>query len=250
MLALLGAFGQEIVDLRRQMVVTEAFAGRGCILYRGKLENRDVVLVKTGMGKERAENATEFMLDRYPVSAIISLGFAGALAPDLSIGDIVVCSTLHCAHKAEDKWVSAGLCVSDEHLLFLASQDMGNMSARCRPGSSVSVLQLESSTKKLPGLAETFHAHIVDMESYWIASIASARQIPFIAIRSISDTMQENVQPFDRILAPDGRLLLSKAIWCFITHPQYLKNTLILYRNVRIARKSLYTCVRHLVHKM
>jgi len=250
MLALLGAFGQEIVDLRRQMVVAEAVAGQGCKLYRGKSENRDVLLVKTGMGKERAENATKFMLERYPVSAIISLGFAGALAPELSIGDVVVCSTLHCAHKSEDKWVSAGLCVSDEHLLSLASQDMGDIAARCRLGSSVSVLQLESGTKKLQGLAETFHAHIVDMESYWIASIASARQIPFIAIRSISDTMQESVQPFDRILAPDGRLLWKKAVFCFITHPQYLINTFTLYRNVRIARKSLFACVRQLVSKM
>ena len=249
MLALLGAFGQEIVDLRRQMVIEEVVAERGCKLYRGKFENRDALLVKTGMGKERAESATKFMLERYPVSAIISLGFAGALAPELSIGDVIVCSTLHCAHKSEHKWVSDGLCASDTHLLSLVSQGLEDIVAGCL-GSSVSVLQLESSTKKLPGLAETLHVHIVDMESYWIASIASARQIPFIAIRSISDTMQDSVQPFDQILTSDGRLLWKKAVLCFITHPQYLINTFTLYRNVRIAKKNLIACVRHLVSKM
>lgn len=250
MLALLGAFGQEIVDLRRQMVIEEVVAERGCKLYRGKLENRDALLVKTGMGKERAESATKLMLERYPVSAIISLGFAGALAPELSIGDVVVCSTLHCAHKSEHKWVSDGVCASDTHLLSLVSQGLEDIVAGCCLGSSVSLLQLESSTKELTGLAETFHAHIVDMESYWIASIASARQIPFIAIRSISDTMQDSVQPFDQILTSDGRLLWKKAVFCFITHPQYLINTFTLYRNVRIARKSLIACVHHLVSKM
>ena len=250
MIALLGAFGQEIVDVRRQMVIEEVVAERGCKLYRGKFENRDALVVKTGMGKERAESATKIMLERYPVSAIISLGFAGALAPELSIGDVVVCSTLHCAHKSEHKWVSDGLCASDTHLLSLVSQGLEDIVAGCRLGSSVSLLQLESSTKKLAGLAEAFHAHIVDMESYWIASIASARQIPFIAIRSISDTMQDSVQPFDQILTSDGRLLWKKAVLCFITHPQYLINTFTLYRNVRIARKSLIACVRHLVNKM
>jgi len=250
MLALLGAFGQEIVDLRRQMVIEEVVAERGCKLYRGKFENRDALLVKTGMGKERAESATKLMLERYPVSAIISLGFAGALAPELSIGDVVVCSTLHCAHKSEHKWVSDGVCASDTHLLSLVSQGLENIVAGCCLGSSVSLLQLESSTKKLAGLASAFHAHIVDMESYWIASIASARQIPFIAIRSISDTMQDCVQPFDQILTSDGRLLWKKAVLCFITHPQYLINTFTLYRNVRIARKSLIACVHHLVSKM
>jgi adenosylhomocysteine nucleosidase len=249
MIALLGAFGQEIVDLRRQMVIEEVVAERGCKLYRGKFENRDALLVKTGMGKERAESATKFMLERYPVSAIISLGFAGALAPELSIGDVVVCSTLHCAHKSEHKWVSGGLCASDTHLLSLVSEGLEDIVASCL-GSSVSVLQLEASTKQLPGLAETLNVHIVEMESYWIASIASARKIPFIAIRSISDTMQESVEPFDQILTSDGRLLWKKAVWCFITHPQYLINTFTLYKNVRIAKKNLIACVRHLVSKM
>ncbi len=250
MIALLGAFGQEIVDVRRQMVIEEVVAERGCKLYRGKFENRDALVVKTGMGKERAESATKIMLERYPVSAIISLGFAGALAPELSIGDVVVCSTLHCAHKSEHKWVSDGLCASDTHLLSLVSEDLEDIAAGCCLGSSVSVLELEASTKQLPGLAETLNVHIVEMESYWIASIASDRQIPFIAIRSISDTMQDSVQPFDQILTSDGRLLWKKAVLCFITHPQYLINTFTLYRNVRIARKSLIACVRHLVNKM
>ena len=249
MIALLGAFGQEIVDLRRQMVVEEEVTERGCKLYRGKFENRDAVLVKTGMGKERAESATKIMLERYPVSAIISLGFAGALAPELNIGDVVVCSTLHCAHQSENKWISGGLCASDTHLLSLVSQDLEEIAASSL-GSSVSVLELEASTKQLPGLAETLNVHIVEMESYWIASIALDRQIPFIAIRSISDTMTESVEPFDQILASDGRLLWKKAVLCFLLHPYYLMNVFTLYRNVRIARRNLIACVRHLVSKM
>jgi adenosylhomocysteine nucleosidase len=249
MIALLGAFGQEIADLRRQMVIEEVVAERGCKLYRGKFENRDAVLVKTGMGKERAESATKIMLERYPVSAIISLGFAGALAPELNIGDVVVCSTLHCAHQSEHKWVSGGLCASDANLLSLVSQDLEDIAASSL-GSSVSVLELEASTKQLPGLAETLNVHIVEMESYWIASIALDRQIPFIAIRSISDTMKESVEPFDQILASDGRLLWKKAVLCFLLHPYYLMNVFTLYRNVRIARKNLIACVRHLVSKM
>jgi adenosylhomocysteine nucleosidase len=95
MLAIMGAFGQEIIDLRRQMVIEEVVARRDCRLYCGKFKNRDTFLVQTGMGKERAENATQFILERYPVTAIISLGFAGALAPELRIGDVVVYFTVH-----------------------------------------------------------------------------------------------------------------------------------------------------------
>ncbi|MCJ7522870.1 MAG: hypothetical protein MUP21_11755, partial [Dehalococcoidia bacterium] len=173
MLAILGAFGQEIVDLRRQMVIEEVITRRDCTLYRGKLKNRDALLVKTGMGKERAENATNFVLERYPVTTIISLGFAGALAPELRIGDVVVCSTLYCAHGPEQAGQRAEPCASDAGLISLASQGSGEIAAKFCLGTCVTVLLLYSSTQKMQELYETFHTHIVDMESYWIARIAS-----------------------------------------------------------------------------
>lgn len=250
MLALLGAFGQEIVDLRRQMVIEEVVAERGCKLYRGKFENRDALLVKTGMGKERAENATKLILERYPVTAIISLGFAGALAPELRIGDVVVCSTLHCAPRLEQEEQGVEPCAPDANLLSLASQGPGDRATRFCLGSGVTVLQLDSSLQKMQELSETFHAHIVEMESYWIARIASAQQIPFIAIRSISDTMHHSVQPFDQILASDGKLLWKKAVLCFLLHPQYLMNVFTLFRNTRPAKRNMAAFISHLVTKI
>jgi adenosylhomocysteine nucleosidase len=246
MLAILGAFGQEIVDLRRQMVIEEVVARRDCKLYRGKFKNKDALLVKTGMGKERAENATKFILEGYPVTAIISLGFAGGLAPELKIGDVVVCSTLLGSSGLGQEEQMLEPFAPDANLLALASQGPGDRSISFRLGSGVTVLQLESSTQKLHGLGETFHADIVDMESYWIARIASDRQVPFIAIRSISDTSQHSVQPFDRILTVDGEVLWKKAVLCFLLHPQYLMNTFALFRNTRLAKRNLAAFISHL----
>jgi len=250
MLAIMGAFGQEIIDLRRQMVIEEVVARRDCRLYRGKFKNRDILLVQTGMGKERAENATQFMLERYPVTAIISLGFAGALAPELRIGDVVVCSTLHGQPGLGQEEQRLEPLAPDAKLLSLASQGPGDKASRFCLGSGVTVLQLNPSTQKMQGLNETFHADIVDMESYWIARIASARQIPFISIRSISDNMQSSVQPFDQIMASDGELLVRKAVLCFLLHPWYLMNVFTLYRNTRPAKRNLAAFVGDLVTKI
>ena len=250
MLAIMGAFGQEIIDLRRQMVIEEVVARRDCRLYRGKFKSRDTLLVRTGMGKERAENATQFMLERYPVTAIISLGFAGALAPELRIGDVVVCSTLHGQPGLGTEEQRLEPLAPDAKLLSLASQGPGDKACRFSLGSGVTVLRLNSSTQKMQGLNETFYADIVDMESYWIARIASARQIPFISIRSISDNMQSSVQPFDQIMASDGELLVRKAVLCFLLHPWYLMNVFTLYRNTRPAKRNLAAFVGDLVTKI
>jgi adenosylhomocysteine nucleosidase len=250
MLAILGAFGQEIVDLRRQMVIEEVVDGRVCRVYRGKLKNRDTLLVQTGMGKERAENATQFILERYPVTAIISLGFAGALAPELKIGDVVVCSTLHGDPGLEQEEHMLEPCAPDANLLSLASQGPGDRAISFCLGSGVTVLQLDSSPQKMQELRETLHVHIIDMESYWIARIASDRQIPFIAIRVISDTIRDSVQPFDQILAVDGKLLWKKAVLCFLLHPHYLMNVYSLFRNTRPAKRNLAAFISHLVTRI
>jgi adenosylhomocysteine nucleosidase len=244
-LAIMGAFGQEIVDLRRQMLIEEAVTGQGFRLYRGKLKNKDTLLVQTGMGKQRAENATQFVLEHYPITAIISLGFAGALNPELRIGEVVVCSTLYGQPGSGQEGQRLEPLAPDASLLSLASQEPGG-----RLGSGVSVLELNSSTREMQGLSETYHADIVDMESYWIARMASARHIPFIAIRSISDNIQSSVQPFDRILSSDGEVLWSKAALCFLLHPWYLLNVFTLYKNTRPAKRNLAAFVGDLATKI
>ncbi len=243
MLALMGAFGEEIVDLKRRMAVEEVVTERHCKLYRGKFENRDALLVKTGMGKERAESATKLILERYPVTAIISLGFAGGLAPELRIGDVVVCSKLYCDSAAE-------VYASDARLLSLAAQGPEDIADRVHLGSGVTALYVDANPQKMRGLRETFPAQIIDNESYWIARIASARRIPFIAIRSISDDMQHSIQPFDRILTADGELLWGKAVLGFLSHPWYLRNVFNLFRNTRPAKRNMAALVSHLAAKI
>jgi len=250
MIAIFGAFGQEIVDLRRRMVIEEVVATPACKVYRGKLHNKDAVLVRTGMGKERAENATRFVLERYPVTAIISLGFAGALSSELRVGDVVVCSTLHCGPGSEQEEQELEPCAADANLHSLALQCPEDRVTRFCVGSGVTALQLDPDPAKMQELREAFNAHIIDMESYWIARMASARQIPFIAIRSISDTIERSVQPFDRILASDGSLLWRKAVLCFLLRPQYLANVFTLYRNTRPAKRNMAAFVSHLVTRM
>jgi len=250
MIAIFGAFSQEIIDFKRQMTIEEVVAEPVCKLYRGKFKNRETLLVQTGMGKERADNAARFALEHYPVNAIISLGFAGGLVPELKIGDVVLCSALLCAPGTEPKEEKPEPLVPDDNLLSLASQGAGDRATRFCLGSGVTVLTLDSNRQKMRELSETFQAHIVDMESYWIARIAAAWQIPFIAIRSISDNMQSSVEPFDQIMAPDGRLLLRKAVFCFISHPQYLANVFILYRHTRLAKRNLAAVVGQLVSKI
>jgi adenosylhomocysteine nucleosidase len=246
---ILGAFAQEIDGLRRQLEIEEVITERNYDLYRGTYENTDILLVRTGMGRERVENATESILKNYPVTAIVSLGFAGGLNPESEIGDVVLCSTLYYANGSDQTDPMPESYASDASLISLASGCLEDMEANCYIGSSVAVLELDCDLQEQQELAETFNADVIEMESYWVARIASARGIPFIAIRSISDRGND-VQPFDQILSSDGELLWKEAVVCFTIHPHYLLKVFNLYMQVRVAHRNLTACVLQLVTRI
>lgn len=250
MIALLGALREEVSGLQRQMGLEKVLAEPTCHLYRGEYRGRDVLLAQTGFGRQRVEIATKLILERYSVTTLVSLGFAGALAAQLRLGDVVVCSTLHCAMEPTQEAHWPRSYHSDEGLLRLATQALEDTTVRFCIGSGVTVPQPICSPEKKRELGAAFQAHIVDMESYWIAKIASDRQIPFVAVRAITDTWRDNLPPFEQMMTADGRWRLKVVLSYFLLHPQHLTKLLSLSHNARRARGNLTTCSACLVAKL
>jgi adenosylhomocysteine nucleosidase len=250
MIALLGALEEEVSDLRRQMTLEEIPAIPGCHLSRGEDRGRDVLLAQTGIGRERVEAATKLILERYPVTTLVSLGFAGALVEELEVGDVVICSTVHCATgRIEEATRQRSYC-SDDGLLRLATNALEGTTARYHVGSGVTVPRIVSSPAKKQELGQAFQAYIVDMESYWIARIASYKRIPFVAVRAISDARRDNLPPFDQMLTTNGRWQWKKTLSHFLHHPQHLAALPGLSRDVRRARRNLTVSVECLVAEL
>ena len=79
---------------------------------------------------------------------------------------------------------------------------------------------------------------------YWIAQLATKRNVPFLAVRVVYDELQESMPPLDQFVDLDGTLKLSRAIPYLLTHPGYGFNAPALYRRSRRAKRSLATFVR------
>jgi len=250
MLALLGAVREEIIDLKRRMVLKEVFTWQGCLVYQGKYGNKDVLLAQTGIGQQRAERAATFILARYPVTTLISIGFAGALREELRTGDIILCSTLHCGNRWAHEPGRVRIHHSDASLVSLLSPEPKSSAFRFYRGSSVTVSELVTTPEKKQTLGKTFAADIVDMESYWVARIASARRVPFLGIRTVFDTASEDLSAFGQILNPDGQWHWSRALVYFLYHPEQLKTLPHFYRKAKQARKSLTTFVSYLISQL
>ena len=248
MLALLGAMREEISEIRSRISVEESLTESDCRIYRGEYGKRDVLLVQTGMGREMAERATSFVLERFPVSAVVSFGLCGGLTEGLKAGDVVLCSPLHHGDgPVPADSGSASICHSDAGLLSLAGKGFESRHIRWVQGACVTVPKVVSKPKSKQDLGKTFSAAAVDMESYWIARIASERRIPFLAVRAVSDAMGDALPPFNKFVNPDGSLQRKKAALFFLSHPQDLIRLFRLYRNAPIATRNLATAIDCLV---
>ena len=250
MIALLGAFSQETAGLRRQMAVEEVVASPVCRVYRGQLAGKPCILVQTGIGRRRAEKATQFLLERFPVTALISIGFAGALTPDLKIGDVVVCSTVCRASGFGRDEEQADAYAADAKLLAAASSGPRDGSKRFLAGTCVTTPGVVSGARAKQELSREFHAQVVDMESYWIAGVASSRRVPFIAIRSVSDTLHDDLRAVDHILDSEGKVLWKRVAPYFLLHPHHLPSMFTAFRNMRRAERSLTAFISGLVTRI
>jgi len=248
MIAVFGALREEVAYLRRRMRVEDTVAGPTCRVFRGTYLGRELVLVQTGLGKERAETAARFILDRYPITSVVSLGFAGALDDKLCAGDVVLYSSVCCAQTetALDAH-SKSSYRSDDGELAMATQALASAAVDFACGGGVTVQQVVLSPEEKGELADTFDTQVVDMESYWIAKIASEMGIPFVVIRSISDTRQETLLPFDQMMTEDGKVLWRAAAAYFVRRPQHLVAVGRLYRNARLAQTNLATAIDSLI---
>ncbi|MFC2078456.1 5'-methylthioadenosine/S-adenosylhomocysteine nucleosidase [Candidatus Bipolaricaulota bacterium] len=257
MIAVLGALREEVSWLRKRMDVQETFSEATCTMWQGTLRGQDIVLAQTGMGKQRAQAATQLVLERYPVSTLISFGFAGALVEQLRAGDLVLYSAVHCeqadansaVHSAEagPKTSPAPSYASSGDVLEGARRALEGAAVdfSCEPG--VSVRHVVLSPEDRGRLAEAHHACVVDMESYWIAEIAAEAQIPFVILRSVSDTRHERLLPFDRLINEDGVVLWKAVVSFFIRRPHYLGVVGRLYRNTRLAKRNLAAAMDALI---
>lgn len=228
----------EITGLKRRMSIKETSTKGDFHYYIGKYGSKDILLGQTGVGKRKAELAAEFIMDRYPASAVISFGTSGALVEDLITGDIVLSKALY--SKVDDYGGSSSLLTPlypNADMISMAADLYGQTSRLFQRKSITTTIPVGNTDEKL-ALNKAYGAEIVDMESYWIARIASERNIPFLSIRAISDCARDSLPPFDRFLGPE-KIYLKKAIFYFLTHPLDLVRLFPLYRKTRQAEKNL-----------
>ena len=89
-IGIIGAMAQEVEILSQLMMEPKVTEIAGCKIYEGKINNKDVALLQSGIGKVAAAIGTTLLLEMTKPDVVINTGSAGGLATNLNVGDLVI----------------------------------------------------------------------------------------------------------------------------------------------------------------
>lgn len=163
-----------------------------CNLCSGILNAKDVLVVKTGIGKVNAAMSLTRVLEWYNgVERVVSLGCAGATVPSLQVGDIVIGNS-YCYH---DVWCGEPNMkgqIQDCPAVFPSAFSdyivkLDNATIGAIATGDWFVQSKDKTESVLKYLPVSYNVVAVDMESAALAQVCYTNQIPFVAFRVISD---------------------------------------------------------------
>lgn len=194
--------------------------------FVARIGDADVNVLLTGVGGKSAWIETTKIVWDGNVDVCVSSGLAGALRTEYQLGDILAAKEVHAV-----SWKC--VVASDAKLVLLAvehgAQSVGSFY------SAEHVIGLASDKRELGRVADA-----VEMESGEVLYEASAFGAKVIAIRGISDSVDEDLPlDFNRVMTPSGEVSIPRVLGEVVRHPMSAPALVRFGRQSRMAAEKL-----------
>jgi adenosylhomocysteine nucleosidase len=210
----------------------------GSPVLMGRLAERRVAMIHTGVGGLRAEQGARALLAAFPVTRLVTAGVAGGLSPGLGVGEIVVGREVRRGGAAvgapDEAWVARAL----------------GREPVPRRAVVVTVDRLVWNRRSKADLWRSLSADgavVVDMESAAWARVAGERRIPYVVVRSVFDRAEDELPEFlERCWDPERGLSRGRVLRHALLRPRAIPRVLAMGARLRSCAASL----PHLVEKL
>ncbi|MGH9517360.1 MAG: 5'-methylthioadenosine/S-adenosylhomocysteine nucleosidase [Terriglobales bacterium] len=224
-IAIVAAIERELQPLVRSWrAVKSSHEGRELTFY----ESDYAVAVCGGMGGEYGRRAAEAVIRKYSPEIIISAGIAGALVPELHVGDTVFPAVVIDAgdgsrHQSAIRDAALGKAPLARTIL-ISSPDVAGAAQKRQ-------------------LAKSYGAHVVDMEGASVARAAQIHNLPFLAIKAISDDVNFELAEVNRFIR-NGQFETKLFVLFLLFRPWLWLKMIRLARNTQLASHNLCAWLR------
>jgi adenosylhomocysteine nucleosidase len=241
-IAIFGAVKEEISGIKQAMNISDHMHLGKTSAWPGKWRKQSIVLVQSGVGRQRAEDATLQVIDHFQPSTLFSIGYAGAVQPELNVGDIVIADTI-----IEEK--KKGKYSPNSDWLSLAKDVPYPEGFKAVVGGLLTVDNVIHDSMAKQELGKSYSVQAVEMETSAIAKVAEEKDLPLLSLRVISDRLDQELLDSSSFLGSDGEISTLKAGWYVLTHPGSIKSALSLHSQTQIATQALTKFISNLLHE-
>ncbi len=202
MILVLCAMKEEVSEISVDIRNKERISYFGIPFYEGLLKGKKVLVGMTGVGKVMSAMVLQKLIDIYSPEAVIFAGIAGAVNPELEIGDIVVSED--CLQHDLDA-SSLGFRIGEipytgmrivkaDKALFEAAMSYESRGVKLKAGRILTGDQFisEKSEERRKFFTEQLGGDAVEMEGASVGFVSSMNNIPFVLVRIISDRADGN----------------------------------------------------------
>jgi adenosylhomocysteine nucleosidase len=180
-IAIIAAFHREVAPLLQSRELDWQRDGESHPKNVVVWTSSNAVVAYAGMGESRAALAVEAALSVGPLDEFISVGWAGACVPDVSVGSIFRPSIVVNAQTGEQI-----PCVDGDRSVLATVAAFADQTEKNR-------------------LYATYGASAVDMEAATVARLATTHELRFSAIKAISDAEDFELPGIEQFHTDDGQ---------------------------------------------
>ncbi|MDI6602193.1 MAG: 5'-methylthioadenosine/adenosylhomocysteine nucleosidase [Thermoanaerobacteraceae bacterium] len=197
MIGIIGAMGEEIEILLNKCNIIKKSELAGMLFNRCEINEKDCVLVVSGIGKVNAAVCTQILISNFNANTVINTGVAGAIDSRLDIGDIIISNelmeydvdvTAFGYKKGIIPRMKTSIFKAEPHLIDISYKASSkNADIKSYIGRIISGDKFIASMDEAKRLKEEFNGLAVEMEGAAIAHTCHLNRVPFVVIRAISD---------------------------------------------------------------
>ena len=194
------AMQEELIELKKYLHINNEKKIYDLIFYEATLNNQNIILTESGIGKTNAARTTQILIDYYKPEAIFNIGVAGGIAKNLKVGDIIISTSLvqhdfdiNAFNHPKGYIPNIGNNIPiDNNLLNTTKTILDTNNISYKEGVIASGDIFCTKESMATKINTQFKALCVEMEGASIAQTAYLSKTPCLVIRSISDCPDNN----------------------------------------------------------
>jgi len=214
-IAIMGAMPEEIAPLLEKVENINRVEYAKNSYYEATYKGKELVIAYSKIGKVFSSLTAATLIEKFGCSKLLFSGVAGAINPELKIGDLIIADKLSqhdldisiFGHDFGYVPEGAKFVETDSILRDVAKEVAKRSELSLREGTIATGDQFVASNERKAFIAKNFQADALEMEGASVAVVCDALEVPCFILRAISDTANDDAEmDFDAFMVSSAKI--------------------------------------------